>query len=145
MATSDQELIEEVRAITGYEDSTTFSDNDIQTVVHIAKEEIRSHLGNTELTFYQTGNNNTHDADRALFWFTCIGLKARAGEIGSVDLTVDSLEQTSSQGQFSFWFEMFGTRIRAATDAGVNGPSGVQISRDEDRTYQPNLPDLGEM
>lgn len=142
MARSDSDLINEVRALTGYTSSVMFSDSDIQALIDIGKEELRSRFGAPQFQFYQRGDTNTLDADRALFWFTCIALKVRAGEIGSVELTVDMLETQQSDGQFDYWFDNFAQRVQAASGSEVAGAAGVQIERD-DREYEHQQPDYG--
>lgn len=142
MARSDQELIDEVRALTGYDDGAMFSDADMQALVTLSKEELRSSLGDAEFEFYLRGQENTLDADRALFWFVCIGAKIRAGEIGSVELTVDSLEEQTREGQFNVWFKNFQQRLHAA-QTGVTGAATTTISRTE-RNYEYDRPELGD-
>lgn len=142
MARSDSELINEVRALTGYTDTSMFSDSDIQGLVDIGKEELRSYFGQPQFEFYLRGDTNTLDADRALFWFTCIALKVRAGEIGSVELTIDSLEQNQSDGQFDYWFQNFAQRVQAAGGSESIGAAGTQIER-AGRSYSYDQPDYG--
>lgn len=143
MARSDTDLIGEVRALTGYDDGVMFTDSDIQSLIDIGKEELRSHLGLSTLEFYQRGDTNTLDADRALFWFTCIATKVRAGEIGSVELTVDGLETAQSRGQFEYWFQNFAQRVHAASGLVNSGAASTTISRGDDRTYEHQQPDYG--
>lgn len=142
MARTDQELIDEARALTGYDDGAMFTNADMEALVNLSKEEIRSSLGAPEFEFYRRGEVNTLDADRALFWFLCIGAKIRAGEIGSVELTVDNLEEQSGEGQFNVWFKNFQQRLHAA-QTNVTGAATTSISR-TDRTYEYDQPELGD-
>jgi hypothetical protein len=142
MARSDQELIDEARALTGYDDGAMFTDTDMEALLSLSKEEIRSSLGAPGFEFYRRDEVNTLDADRALFWFLCIGAKIRAGEIGSVELTVDNLEEQTREGQFNVWFSNFQQRM-AAAQAGVTGAATTTISR-TDRTYEYDQPELGD-
>lgn len=135
MATSDQELIDEVRSFTGY-DNDPFSDQKIQTTLETAKEEIRAKLAEPNFQFY---GSDTLQADRALFWLTCLGLKLRAGEIGAAEFSIDELETqplNDSSGEANVWFHNFINSLRGAEreDLGSSGLSHVQVSRD-DRTY----------
>lgn len=142
MATSDTELITEVRSFTGYTDTNTFSDQDIQELVDIAKEEIRADIGDPNFTFYQTGATNTHNADRALFWFTCIGTKVRAGELGSISLTINDLESGRAHEQdYQFWFSQFSTKMSSArtSHSAESGAASRQIER-TDRSYSFDTP-----
>ena len=142
MARSDSELINEVRALTGYDDGAMFTDSDIQALVDLGKEELRAGLGLPDFTFYRRDDVNTLDADRALFWFVCIATKVRAGEIGSVELSVNNLEETTRQGQFEYWFSNFQNRMRAAESANV-GAASTTISR-SDRDYEYDQPEFGD-
>lgn len=131
MASSDAEMVAEVRSLTGYTDTSTFSDSDVQEVIDIAKEEIRSYLNVNDFTFYvDTQSADTHDADRALFWMSCIGLKIRAGEIGSADISISSLERAQTQDQYSIWFNMLFNRLHSAAATDAQGASSTQIQRD---------------
>lgn len=143
MAQSDSELVDEVRVLTGYDDEVMFSDSDLDSLVQIGKEELRSYWNLPEFEFYRRGEENTLDADRALFWFTCIATKVRAGEIGSVELTIDSLETAQYDGQFSYWFRNFQQRAASAGGASGVGPANIQVSRAEERSYEYQQPDYG--
>lgn len=139
MATDDESLMREVRALTGYTDENTFSDIDLLDLINISKQEVRSELGLPDLTFHES---ETYQADRALFWFTCITLKVRAGEIGNVDINIgDVLEYTDSQNEYSYWFEQLRKRMSsAATSQGLSGASSTVIERDDERTYSYDQP-----
>jgi len=137
VTTSDTELIEEVRQLTGYTSTNDFTDSDIQSLVNTAKDEIRSYLNSPTLSFYQRAQPNTFQADRALFWFTCIALKVRAGEIGNVELTIDGLEVNPTERAYSFWFQRFQQAIQNAHKgiAQINATRSAAIRRDGERTY----------
>jgi len=133
MATTDSELITEVRALTDYP-SDVMSDAEVQELIDIGKEELRAQFSNPSYTFY-TGDQS---ADRALFWFTCLGTKIKAGEIGSVNLEVgDILAQKPAQGHYDIWFESFESRVKEAeSEVGdVAGPAQTELERDN-RTYE---------
>lgn len=132
MATTDSELIDEVKAFTGYTDND-FTDSQVQDLLDIGKEEIKATLNRDSLTLY---TSDTHDTTRALFWFTCIATKVRAGEIGSVNLNIDDvLEYSDIPNEYSFWFDNLRTRlIGAEGERGITGASSVQIERDA-RSY----------
>lgn len=134
MADSDYELIQEVRGLTDYHPDV-MSDSDIRTLINIGKEELRARLGDPEFSFYET---ETHSADRALFWFTCIATKVKAGEIAGINITVDQIEaSTSNLGQYDYWFESFRERLsEAETQVGAT-ISQTLIERDN-RSYGDN-------
>lgn len=141
MATDEQSLVNEVRALTGYTDGSMISDASMNDLVSIAKQELRSDLGLPELTFHQTAND-TYQADRALFWLTAIFTKVRGGEIGNINLTIgDVLDYDDARTEYDFWFEQFDKRRSAAANLqGAAGPSSVQLTRDDERTYEYNQP-----
>jgi hypothetical protein len=131
MATNDTELIEEVRAITDYDagliDGATF-----RTLLEIGKEELRDEFSDEFVGFY---NGNTA-ADRALFWFTCIAAKVRAGEIAGINLTVGSIRATSySNSKFDFWFKNFEEKLKEASGG---QPSRKQNLSRDNRSYGDN-------
>lgn len=137
MATSDQELITEVRALTDYHPDV-MSDSDIQTLIDIGKEEMRARFADPDFQFYRTGDDSTHSADRALFWFTCIAAKVRAGEIAGINITVDDIEaSTSSVGQYDFWFENFRQKLSEA-EASLNPAVSQSSLQRDNRTYGDN-------
>lgn len=138
MADNDTELISEVRAFTGYTSSDTFTDSDLQELVDIAKEELRAEFGDPDFTFYQSGQ---HDADRALFWFTCLATKVRTGEIGGISIEINEI-RTASPGEeeYRFWITRLDKKISAAnSQLGRSNSSMRNISRD-DRSYSFDTP-----
>lgn len=138
MATTDSELIAEVRAFAGYESTNVFSDSDIQEIIDIAKEEILSDLGTQQVNWY-TGN---HDLTRALFWFTCIGLKVKDGEIGSADIDIDEIRATDSETEYDFWFKQFQKRLRGAAKITDSVGAGVSSIERDERDYGYDRPNL---
>lgn len=143
MATTDSELAEEVRQFTGYTDTSTISDSDLESIIQIGKQEFRARFGQPNFTFYRQ-NPSTNAADRALFWWTCIGVKVRLGELGNIGLSVEGLESTSpNEHTYEFWHSRFLTMFsRAETQfAEESGAASRSIERDE-RNYDFDLPDL---
>lgn len=143
MATNETELAEEVRQFTGYTETSTISDADLQSLIDIARAEIQSYLNDSSFTFYRS-NPDTHNADRALFWFTSIALKVRLGELGNIDLTVEGLESADpSEETYQFWLSRFERHMSsAATQFATNsGAASSQIER-TDRSYEYTRPEL---
>lgn len=133
MVTSDQELITQALNYLDYND--IFSDSEVQEIVDIGKDEIRADIGIYDLTFYQSEPNGTTNLDRALFWFTCVGLKVRTGEMASVNLTAGSIRSTAyTGGKFSHLTNGFADKMRAA-EARRGGPAMKQSQRTDNRTY----------
>lgn len=128
MATTDAELISEVRALTDY-DIGIISDSKMQEIVNIGKEEITSHLDDHNINWY---SQEYHDATRALYWFVVIGTKIHTGELASVNLTIGSIRATAySENKFGHLFRSFDSRLRSA--GGAHAVS-AQIERDN-RSY----------
>lgn len=131
MASDDSSLIAEARGLTDY-DSSIFTNPEIKEIVQIAKQEIRADLGQPDLSFY---TEDTFQATRALFWFVCIGLKIKAGEIAGINLEIGDLRtQNPAQGHYSIWFESFRKRMAGAERQIQSGPSSVVLERDN-RSY----------
>lgn len=136
MASDDNELIAEVRGITDY-DSSIFSDNELQQLVRIGKEELRSALGVADFQFY---TEESQSATRALFWFVAIAAKVRAGEISNVNITVGDFEtQNPANIHYDYWFSNFRNRLQEAyrETASGGGPEQISLSR-TNRTYGDN-------
>lgn len=137
MASTDSELIDEVRALTDYTQGV-YSDSEMQALVNLCKEELRADFDEPNFQFYQTGDDSTLAADRALFWFVCIAAKIRAGEIGgiSIDVAEVTATQPSSSG-YEVWFKNFEKRLNEAQKSVIEsgpGPAHTTEARD-DRTY----------
>jgi len=133
MAQSDQEIIDEALAFLEY--GSVFDSADVQEIVDIGKDEIRSQINEYNLSFYQPEPDGTMHLDRALFWFTCVGLKIRSGEMASVNLTAGSIRSTAyTGGKFSQLTNGFEDRMRAA-EARRGGPAVKTMTRADNRTY----------
>lgn len=134
MATTNSELIDEVRALTGY-DEHIFSDLEMLSLLNICKEEIRADLDDPDFTFFVTGDNDTHQADRALFWFLSVATKIRAGEIGGIDISVADLDaEQVNDDQASIWISNFHNRLNSVGEGGRQ-PSHVRVNRGTERDY----------
>lgn len=142
MASSDEELIEEVRSFTGYTSTNTFTDSDLQGVVDVGKEEIRADINIPEFEFYRTGDTVTLSADRALFWFTCIGTKVHTGELGSISLTVNDLESgQANEETYNYWMSQFATRMSSARTSHAEGSGAASTLLERtDREYSFDTP-----
>lgn len=129
MASDDSSLIEEVRGLTDY-DEEIFTNSEFDELLGVAKEEIRADLRSPDLQFY---TEDTFQATRALFWFTCIGAKVRVGEIAGIDLTIESIQASLPDvEEYQFWFQQFDKRLRSASSS--QGAAVTNIER-TDRTY----------
>lgn len=134
MATTDTELIAEVRSWTDY-DAQLISDAEIQELIDIGKDEIRAEIGRFDLTFYQdTSQVNTLVEDRALFWFVVIGAQCRVGELSGLELTVGDIEIAHEENAYadSAALTNFVRRISSARAGTARGLINIERT---DRTY----------
>lgn len=136
MATTDSELIDEVRQLTDY-DSALISDSDFQELVNIAKEELDSEVPDSArpLSYY---GSDTHEQDRALFWLVCLFSKVKAGEIGVPTFSVNELRQNALDEQSNFWMMMFNTRVHQIS--GASGFGSTSLERADERAYEFDSP-----
>lgn len=128
MATSDAELISEVRSLTNY-DSELISDSDFNDLVAIAKEEILLDVDAGSVSYY---GSNTHANDRALFWLTALFAKVKAGEVGASTFSVADVRANSDSWQTSMWLSQYDKAISQNTDS--LGFGSTTVARD-DREY----------
>ena len=130
MAVDDSSLKDEVRLLTDYDDGL-ISDGDLLSLIELAKTELKAEVGNSNLSFY-SGNL---DADRALFWLTCLFVKVKAGEIDAPNLSISELKvrHQSMDEQTGFWFKSLTRRINALRGTSLIGHT--KVSR-PDRTYR---------
>lgn len=128
MAVDDDTLAAEVRVLTDY-DSGLISDGDLLSLIELAKSELRDEAEEPILDFY-SGNS---DAERALFWCTCLFLKAKAGEIDAPNLSISELRVSKSGGEASFWIQNLNRRLDSLRGASLIGHVKVQRA---DRSYR---------
>lgn len=128
MASTENELIDEARALTNY-GPDIISDGKFQELVDVAKEELYAELGDTNFSFF---GQDTQNADRALFWLVCLFSKVRTGEIDGIDLSIGDLRAESLSGDDAIWRRQFVRRLNSIS--GASGFGRVDVARDN-RTY----------
>jgi hypothetical protein len=101
MATTDDELMAEVRGLTDY-DTGILSDAELTTVLELTKRELESSKDSTSLDWY--GDLQT---ERTLFWLTCIFAKIKTGEIDSGSFEISELSVEGDDGKDSIYFDNF--------------------------------------
>lgn len=132
MASTDSELIQEVRAITHF-DSGIISDSTMQELVNIGKDELEADFPETDDRPFPGFYSGNLQIDRALFWFVCIAAKVRVGEIDGISIASGSfLDIEPSEHDDAFLFRNYQNRHQEFTLQG--GPSQIQIERDN-RVY----------
>jgi len=130
MASTDSELISEVRAFTDY-NSAVISDSDFQDLVSLGKEELKEELGN-DANFPGFFNGNLH-VDRALFWFVVIAAKVKVGEISGIDIRSGEFLDTDQEPDGNaLLFQNY--RKRVASYNRRSGASHTTVDR-TDRSY----------
>ncbi|NUC72549.1 hypothetical protein HTZ84_09545 [Haloterrigena sp. SYSU A558-1] len=129
MAVDDETLAAEVRVLTDY-DAGLIADGDLLSIIELAKTELRAQVGQSDIDFY--GGNL--DAERALFWLTCLFLKAKIGELDAPNFSISEL-QVSHQAmdeQAGFWLNNLDRRLDALRGTSLIGHVRIQRA---DRTY----------
>lgn len=86
MATSDTELIEEVRTLTGY-DALLIPDPEMQTLLQVAKNDIEGLASTPFDTIY-----DDKVVERATFWTTVMFTKVHMGELDAPNFTIGALK-----------------------------------------------------
>lgn len=109
MPTDDTTLKAQVRGLTNYND-TILPDSDLQEILDLAKVEIRASIGDDTLDF-----GETVQAERALFWLTCIFTKVKAGEIDSPSFRIGelSVRQSNITERHNVWVDNFWKHYRS--------------------------------
>lgn len=134
--TSDADLKTQVRSMTDYS-TAVLSATKLDEVVATAKAELMAEVGDTTLTFY--GDIN---AERALFWTTCLFTKIKAGELDGVPMSLGDIEFDAlrMQGEYGsgavVWLQnaqQYTNRLATSNDAARYGVRS--IDRGESRSY----------
>lgn len=127
MATNDDELIAEVRSLTGYGEGS-ISTADMTDLVAVAKEEILLEIDQPDLDWY-----NERPAERALFWLVGLFAKIHNREIASAGFSIAELEQTPLRGSEQFWLGQVFRHISHIQNA---SPFAIRSIARTDRTYE---------
>lgn len=130
MAVDDNTLMAEVRVLTDY-DTGIIGDGEVLSLIELAKSELRAEVEESALDFY---GGNLH-AERALFWTTCLFLKAKSGEIDAPNLSISELDikHPAMDEQAGFWFKRLDRRLEALRGTSLIGHVKVQRA---DRSYR---------
>ncbi|UBF22598.1 hypothetical protein HRTV-25_gp17 [Halorubrum tailed virus 25] len=128
MAVDDSTLKAEVRALTDY-GTAIISESDLQEVVDLTKRELHADIGDDSFDLYEDLN-----AERALFWLTCIFLKVKSGEIDAPSFSISelSVRQSNFTERHGIWMDNFRKHYRAM-DGGA--PVGHTKANRPDRNY----------
>lgn len=139
MASSDAELLSQVRDMTGYTDRTTLEESELRSVVERAKSWITSRKSlDPDASWYA---EDSPEREEALFWLSCLFSKVASGELDSPGHEVDNvrIEHLAANGdsQTTEWASRAQQALRNVSPAGSSGGNyGVtSIQRSSDRTY----------
>ena len=128
MAIDDTTLKAEVRAITDY-DAVVLDDSGLQELVDLTKREIESNKINEDIDFY-----SDIQAERTLFWLTCIFAQIKTGEIDGGSFSISELD-VSSNSDSSFLFDNFWRHFHSL---GSGRPQGHLTGQRTNRQYEYN-------
>lgn len=113
MASTESELKDQVRELTDYTSTGAFSADALSSVFEIAKRDIQAEANTTVDSWV---DNESDNAENALFWTACLFTKIKAGEIGGVpmslgDIDLDSLKASGDAVDDSavIWYEKAST------------------------------------
>ena len=128
MASDDTAIKAQVRGLTDY-DEVILSDPDLQEILDLAKAEIRASIGDESLDFGQS-----IQAERALFWLTCIFSKVKGGEMDAPSFNIGelSVRQSNMTERHNIWMDNFWKHYRSIE--GGSPVAHITASR-PDRTY----------
>ena len=129
MAIDDDSLIAEVRLLTNLP-VTIISVEDFQDLVALTKRELLADIGLSDIDWY-----GEIQAERALFWLTCIHAKVHIGEIDAPNFSIGELKvrQSSFTERQGIWFDNFWKHYRAMTGG---TPMGHITANRSNRTYE---------
>lgn len=88
MALDQNQVISEVRTITGYP-VAVLDDPDVIELIEFAKNDITGITNNYEIDWY---NPDDIDGNRALVWTTALFTKIRTGELDSAEYSLEELD-----------------------------------------------------
>jgi hypothetical protein len=136
MASTDDELQNEVRELTDYTSTSVFSESALDEVFEIAKRDIQGEANTTINSWY-----DDLDKENSLFWTACLFTKIKAGELDGVpmslgDIDYDSLKSSGSRADSKpmIWYE----KAKRYTDRLVSSGgrfASTRINRGQSRKY----------
>ena len=141
MPGTKNELIEEVRALTGHSQSE-IDDPKLKTFLSAAQSEIQSEIG-TDLVFF--GPDAQRASNRALLWLTALFTtlqskgteNAEAFSIGELNYET-SASSTIDTSEDDLWLDFF---YKNLSNIGEGGGMGSVSTARPSRTYEYSTPD----
>lgn len=137
MASSDHDLMNEVRGLTGH-DEATLDQEELTQVLSRAKRHIRNRRSLGSDTDWYTEPQR----EEALFWATCLFSKVATGELDSQDISVGAIDANTLLAkdgeQVTVWYRNMEKALRQ-----VNPEAAFGHITTERRTYEPDDDDGG--
>ena len=140
MATTDAELISELRIITGH-NAAVLDDTEMASVLSTAKRHIRVKRSITaswnEADWYENENR-----EEALFWFAALFSKVATGELDAQSLQIGAIDEkellAKGNNDVTTWYRnarsaLGGIEPGQGSDAGYG--FGISAPEREDRVY----------
>lgn len=106
MVSTESELKDDVREMTGYTSTLTLSNDGLDVAYRRAKRHIRIEKAlDSNIDWFSSDNEAEEEA---LFWFTCLFSKVKTGELDSQDLQVGAVDQQTllakSDDEVTTWY-----------------------------------------
>lgn len=141
MASSDVELLQEIRFQTGYLTDAVLDDTAFESVMSVARRHIRTRKA-IEQEWTEADWYDNQYREEALFWFSCLFAKVATGELDAQTFQVGAIDSKSllgsDDGEVTAWYRN-AERALGAVEPGeqTNSGYGFGIGRParEDRRY----------
>ena len=130
-ASSDEELLRDVRDLTGYE-KYDINDAELRTCIDRAKSHISSRMSlDVSDDYWYSGDKR----EEALFWLTCFLSKVATGEIGAPSGAVENIEIGRLPTRDSEWYKRAEEAIAGMESNSGSGSYGVSGVTRSNRVY----------
>lgn len=137
MATSDPDLVDEIRSFCGFK-SQLVSDQELNTSVSRAKRhlKLKSRLADENVDWY-----NKPKQEEALFWASALFAKVQAGDLDSATVSVGAMEEgrlLANGGEPTLWYQNYNSALQvlAEEESGIsNTVTSARTSIGGNRLY----------
>lgn len=128
MSNNNEELIQEVRALTNYHEGL-ISDAEMQMLAEMAINEVKGITRDPDLEIFEVP-----EAERAAFWSMCLFCKIHMGELDGLDFSLGeiSVKQMPFRDITRVWYRQLDYYINLLRSGGSMGHTKVRRS---DREY----------
>ena len=148
MASSDAELLPQLRIQTGYSERVLSAD-DFSAVIEVARRHIRTRKA-IEQTWVESDWYDNEYREEALFWWTCLFAKVATGELDAQTLQVGAVDSkqllAKEKKEVTTWYRNAERALGAIepgeqTDSGYGFGIGGPVRADRTYTYEDNTRD----